>query len=480
MNRIKSHTSIEARRGVATLVIAAAVGLMSITAGERANAAQTAEKPNIVFILADDLGWADLGCQGSTFYRTPNLDRLAKRGMRFTSAYAASSVCSPTRASIMTGKYPARLDLTLWLEGTSGTKRKLLDAPHAKHLPLEDTTIAEALKESGYTTAAVGKWHLGPEPYYPEKHGFDLNVAGTRFGWPVGGYFLPNRMNLPGARKGEYLTDRLTDEGLKFIERHKDEPFFLYQSYHSVHTPIQGKPELVERYRKLIKDDCPQNNATYAAMVHSLDENVGRIIDKLDELKIAGRTVVFFFSDNGGFLGATSNVPLRKGKGYSYEGGHREPLIVSCPGRVPAGSVCDVPVVSTDFYPTMLEMAGLAAKPKQHVDGVSFAQLLLGRGEKLDREDIYWHYPHYSPQGGTPSGAIRSGNYKLIEFFEDGRVELYDLEKDLSEKNDLSPKMPERTRQLHEKLKAWRKEVDAKMPPVNPGYKAKGQGAGEK
>ena len=240
-----------------------------------------------------------------------------------------------------------------------------------------------------------------------------------------------------------------------------------------MHTPIQGKPQLVERYRKLIEADCPQNNATYAAMVHSLDENVGRIMDKLDELKLSKRTVVFFFSDNGGYLGATSNVPLRKGKGYSYEGGHREPLIVSYPGRVPSESVCHVPVVSTDFYPTILDLAGLPAKPKQHVDGVSFASLLKDPGGKLDREAIYWHYPHYSPQGGTPSGAIRLGNYKLIEFFEDGHVELYDLGKDISEKNDLSAAMPEKTRQLHEKLKAWRKEVDAKMPPVNPGYEKK-------
>jgi arylsulfatase A len=432
-----------------------------------------AERPNIVFILADDLGWADLGCYGSTFYKTPNLDRLAKRGMRFTDAYAASSVCSPTRASIMSGKYPARLDLTLWLTGSSGRKRKLLDAPHAKHLPLEDTTIAEALKEFGYTTAAVGKWHLGPKAYYPEKQGFDLNVAGTHYGWPPGGYFLPNRMELPGAKKGDYLTDRLTDEGLNFIEKNKDRLFFLYQSYHSVHTPIQGKPELVERYRARVKADSPQKNATYAAMVHSLDENVGRIMAKLDELRLSKRTVVIFFSDNGGYLGATSNVPLRKGKGYSYEGGHREPLIVSYPGHVPASSVCHVPVISTDFYPTILDLAGLPSKPKQHLDGVSFAPLLRDPAAKLDREAIYWHYPHYSPQGGTPSGAIRLGDYKLIEFFEDGHVELYDLAKDLSEKNDLSRTMPQKTRELHEKLRAWRKDMDAKMPPVNPGYKKK-------
>jgi arylsulfatase A-like enzyme len=420
--------------------------------------------------LADDLGWSDLGCYGSKFYQTPHLDRLAVKGMRFTDAYAASCVCSPTRASILTGKYPARLDLTIWLNGSSGTRRKLLDAPFAKHLSLEDTTIAEALHGAGYTTASIGKWHLGPAPYYPEHQGFDLNVAGTSSGSPAGGYFLPNRMNLPGAEKGEYLTDRLTDEALEFIESTDGKPFFLYQSYHSVHTPIQGKPDLVERYRQRPIPGDKQKNATYAAMVHSLDENVGRIMGKLDELGLNDRTAVFFFSDNGGFLGATSNRPLRLGKGYCYEGGHREPLIVRYPGLIEPGTVCPEPVISTDFYPTILELAGLELFPEQHVDGQSLLPLLKDPSAELERETLFWHYPHYSPQGGTPASAIRDGDWKLIEFFEDGHLELYNLHQDLGEQHDLLAEHSEKAGQLHAKLKAWRAAVDAKMPIKNPRF----------
>jgi len=425
--------------------------------------------PNIVLILADDLGWADLGCYGNTYHQTPNLDRLAAEGMRFTNAYAASSVCSPTRSSIHSGKYPARNDLTLWLNGRSPARAKLLDAPHAKQLALEEVTIAEALKPAGYATGSIGKWHLGGEPYYPEHQGFDVNVAGTHNGSPAGGYFLPNQMNLPGAKKGDYLTDRLTDEALEFIESHRAGPFFLYQAFHSVHTPIQGKKELVELYGRRMQPGQKNSNPTYAAMIHSLDENVGRIINKLDELELADRTAVFFFSDNGGYHRVTSNAPLRAGKGYSYEGGHREPLLVRLPGRIKAGSVCHQPVVSVDFYPTILELAGVRGDPKHNAetDGLSLVPLLEGTGTP-QREAIYWHYPHYSPQGGTPSGAIRAGDYKLIEFFEDGHLELYNLEEDLGEQQDLAERMPEKARELHEMLVAWRGRVDAKMPQPNP------------
>ena len=424
--------------------------------------------PNVILILADDLGWADLNCYGNRTYRTPNLDRLAAGGMRFTDAYAASSVCSPTRASIQSGKYPARLDLTIWLNGRSPAHAKLLDAPHATELPLEEVTIAESLGEAGYATASVGKWHLGGEPFFPQHQGYDLNVGGTAGGSPAGGYFLVNKMILPEAQQGEYLTDHLTDQGMRFIEANRRGPFFLYQSYHSVHTPIQGKPELVAEYEKRIEELDVEFNPAYAAMVHSLDENVGRIMDKLDELDIADDTVVVFFSDNGGYHRVTNNAPLRAGKGYSYEGGHREPLIVSYPRLIRPGSVCDEPVVSTDFYPTMLELADLKPKPQQHCDGRSIVPLLKDSDATLDREAIYWHYPHYSPQGGTPSGAIRQGPWKLIEFFEDGRLELYNLEDDLSEERDLAPDMPEKVGQLHEKLLAWREQVDAKMPSPNP------------
>ena len=467
--------------------------LLLVAVSIQAEAAEPA-KPNVIFILADDLGGMDLGCYGNKHYETPNLDRMAKRGMRFTDAYAASSVCSPTRYSIQTGKYPARGDLTLWLNGSSGNRRKLLDASAAKEMPLEDITIAEALLKAGYATASIGKWHLGGEPYYPQHQGYELNYGGWHSGSPAGGYFLPNKMPMAEMPKDGYLTDHLTDRALKYIEEKKDEPFFIYQSYHSVHTPIQGKKELVDYYREKFAKEGIRANATYAAMLHSLDENVGRILDKLDELDLTERTVVFFFSDNGGYLGATNNTPLRKGKGYSYEGGHREPCLVQYPPLVKAGSTCSEPVTSTDFYPTILELAGLPLMPEQHVDGVSLMPLLKAPGpgglplttqaiettdkpslppfffSSLGRNAIYWHYPHYSPQGGTPSGAIREGHMKLIEFFEDGRLELYNLKDDLSETNDLAADNPELVERLHGKLKAWREEVDAKMPIVNPNY----------
>ena len=429
-------------------------------------------RPNFVFILADDLGFKDLHCYGSKIHSTPNLDRLAGQGMRFTSAYTASSVCSPTRASIMTGKYPARIDLTIWLGGRGG-------APAVDHLPLEEVTIAEALSAGGYATAHVGKWHLGGAPYYPQHQGFDVNIAGNHTGTPAGGYYLPNRMDLPGAKKGDYLTDRLTDEGLKLIEAaaKKKRPFFLYQAYHSVHTPIQGKRELVAGYARCAhgrlgaQQGGRKLNPHYAAMVHSLDEGVGRILAKLDELGIAQNTAVFFFSDNGGFShsggrknNVTDNTPLRRGKGYSYEGGHRVPLIVRYPPLVKPGSTCHTPVISTDFYPTILELAGLDPMPQQHVDGMSIAAVLRNPDRTLQRDALYWHYPHHSPQGGTPSGAIRVGNFKLIEFFGDGRVELYNLAEDLSETRDLSAKMPQRAGRLHAQLLDWRKAVDAKLP----------------
>jgi arylsulfatase A-like enzyme len=423
------------------------------------------DRPNIILILADDLGWADLGCYGQTFFETPHLDRLAAGGVRFTSGYAASCVCSPTRSSIMTGKYPARNDLTIWLGGSGG-------APAADHLSLDEFTIAEALKQGGYATGHVGKWHLGAEPYYPEHQGFDVNIAGTRAGSPAGGYYLPNKMDLDDMQPGDYLTDRLTDECLRLIDNWQDQPFFIYLAYHTVHTPIQGRVDLVEYYRGKLKPD-ETHNCHYAAMVQCLDENVGRILSRLEERKLDQRTIVVFSSDNGGFSHSrgrkndvTTNEPLRLGKGYCYEGGHRVATIIRYPSITGQGGVCDVPVVSTDFYPTLLELAGLPLRPEQHVDGVSVVPLLADpeRG-KIERDAIYWHYPHDSPQGGTPSGAIRQGDWKLIEFFGDGRLELYDLNQDLSEADDLAQRMPDRVEQLHEKLKAWRQAVDAKMPP---------------
>jgi len=464
-----SHPLGSLRHRTATLVLTSLAACLSIEAGKCEGRPKSDRVPNIVLILADDLGWADLGCYGNTYHQTPNLDRLAAQGMRFTDAYAASSVCSPTRSSIMSGKYPARNDLTIWLGGHSPAGAKLLDAPFATELALEEVTIAEALRAVGYATASVGKWHLGAEPFYPEHQGFDLNVAGTSAGSPAGGYFLPNKMNLPGAQKGEYLTDRLTDEALDFIDAHQRGPFFLYLPYHVVHTPIQGKKALIALYEKRMKPGQKNTNPAYAAMVHTLDENVGRIMAKLDELRLADQTAVFFFSDNGGYHRVTSNAPLRAGKGYSYEGGHREPLIVRLPGRVEAGSVSSTPVASVDFYPTILQLAGAPGDPRHNasLDGTSIVPLLEGTGLP-QRDAIYWHYPHYSPQGGTPSGAIRVGDFKLIEFFEDGHLELYNLAEDIGEATDLVDAMPEMARKLHEMLVAWRKRVDAKMPSPNP------------
>ncbi|HUS93413.1 MAG TPA: sulfatase [Phycisphaerae bacterium] len=461
----------------------------------RAARAAGGKKLNFVFVLADDLGWADLGCYGSRFYETPNLDRLAAGGMRFTDAYAACCVCSPTRLSILTGKYPARVGLTNWLSGR--IHKQLLGAPYVGQMPLEEVTIAEALKAAGYATGFVGKWHLGGEPYWPEKQGFDVNVAGCQAGSPIGGYFAPwGNPRMADGPKGQYLTDRLTDEGLKFIESHKDKPFLLYQSYHTVHTPIQGKKELIAKYQAKAakapfdrtvppkpeaerKVRQTQNHPAYAAMVESMDANIGRLLAKLDELGLAEGTVVFFMSDNGGLSTSegspTANVPLRAGKGWLYEGGIREPMIVRWPGVTRPGSACREPVTSTDFYPTILEMAGLAARPKQHADGVSLAGLLKG-GASLGREAIYWHYPHYSPQGGRPACAVRAGRYKLLRFFEDEHVELYDLAVDLAEANDLAGKMPEKAAELKKKLDDWLAAVGAKMPSPNPKWKpAKGK-----
>jgi len=449
--------------GIATIVLAIFSLFPPIERGNCGEYPQQGGVPNVVLILADDLGWVDLACYGHDFHETPNLDRLAAEGMRFTDAYTASCVCSPTRSSIMTGKYPARNDLTIWLGGRGG-------APAVDHMALEEVTLAEALKEQGYATCHVGKWHLGGPPYYPQHQGFDVNIAGTSAGSPAGGYFLPNKMVLKDMKPGTYLTDRLTDECLALIEANRRRPFFIYTAYHTVHTPIQGRRDLIEHYQKKLKPG-QQYNPTYAAMVHCLDENVGRILAKLDELKLVQNTLVVFFSDNGGFShsggrknNVTSNRPLRRGKGYCYEGGHRVPLIARLPGTVPAGAVCRTPVISTDFYPTILELVGAEPKPQQHADGLSILPLLKHPAAPLKRTTLYWHYPHNSPQGGTPSGAIRQGDLKLIEFFDDGRLELYNLADDLGELHDLSEKIPEKTRELHDELKAWRKSVDAKMP----------------
>ena len=456
---------------------------------------EPSNRPNIVFILADDLGWMDLGYMGSVFYETPNLDKLASEGMVFTNAYAASPICSPSRAAILSGKHPARLHLTEWIPGNPPVKtEKLMAQPFKTELAIEEVTLAEAMGKAGYQTFFAGKWHLGGEPFYPEYQGFDINVGGNRTGHPSS-YFSPyNNRQLPDGPVGEYLTDRLVDETISFIKKEREHPFFAFLSFYTVHLPLQGKPEKVEKYRKKLENmnfngeelvqqgathfKNHQNDPVYAAMVESMDENIGRLLESITELGLDENTVVVFTSDNGGMSTnrnpspiPTSNLPLRAGKGYLYEGGIREPLIVSWPGRVVPGGRSDETVTGTDFYPTFLDLAGIKLMPEQHIDGNSLKPVFLNN-EKIDRKTIFWHYPHYSGGlGGRPAGAVRLGKYKLIEFFENMEVQLYDLETDISEQYDLSSKMPVKTKEMKGLLHAWRKEVGAQMPIPNPDYK---------
>jgi len=468
--------------GLGAAAMAVPAGL---TFARRASGANR-KNPNFVFFLIDDMGWADVGCYGSSFHETPNIDKLASQGMRFTEAYAACPVCSPTRASIVAGKYPARLGITQWIGGNNQP------TPYQHYLPLEDVTIAEALKDAGYATAFVGKWHLGGKDYYPQHQGFDMNIGGDSSGAPPT-YFWPYKKRNraldempPGGEEGEYLTDRLTDESIKFLEGNKDKPFLLYLSHYAVHTPVESKPELTDKYKakaeRMPEHEGPrfasvygryktrmvQDNPAFAGMVESVDDSVGRIMKKLDDLGLAENTVVIFMSDNGGLStvpreGSTCNLPLRAGKGWLYEGGIREPMIIKWPGVVEAHSTCSEPVTSTDFYPTMLEMAGLPLKPKQHVDGVSLLPLLKQMG-KLERKAIYWHYPHYHGSGSKPSGAIRSGDYKLIEWYEDKSIELYNLKRDIGEKENLAARMPEKASELRRLLHRWLKRTNATVP----------------
>jgi arylsulfatase A-like enzyme len=444
-------------------------------------------KPNIVFILADDLGCMDISPNNPrTFYVTPNLQKLAGQAVRFTDAYAACPVCSPTRASILTGKYPARLHLTDFIGGRR--TGKLLPAEYLDHLPIEEFNLARALKEAGYVTAIMGKWHLGGAPFLPESQGFDVNVGAFASGAPSS-YFSPYRNpKLADGPAGEYLTDRLTDEAVKFIAATTNRPFFLYLAHYAVHIPLQAKAEVQSMYEAKQPPAAPggrfleegkvrtrqvQDHTTYAAMVQSLDESVGRILKQLDASQMAQRTIVIFFSDNGGLSTAegspTSNMPFRGGKGWLYEGGIREPLLIKWPGVAKPGSVCQVPVISTDFYPTLLEMAGLPLRPKQHLDGVSLASLIK-TGWPPERKAMFWHYPHYSNQGGPPGCAVRAGDWKLLRFFEDKGVELYNLKNDPGERHDLAAMQPEKISELNALLDGFLKDTGAAMMRPNPVY----------
>lgn len=507
------------------------------------NSERKSSKPNIIFFMVDDLGWSDLGFQGSTFYETPNIDKLARESVSFSNAYAASHVCSPSRASLISGQYPARLHLTDWLPGRKNYPfQKLSNADIVQHLPYDILTLPEILKQNGYATAIIGKWHLGEDSLSTERQGFDLHIPDYNKGWPNGTYFSPyNMKGLEGGPDGEYLTDRLTSEAIKYIDAHKEKPFFLYLSHFAVHDPIEGRPDLVKKYQKklagmpvpkivpfilepnpddsiqLTRDELNellrqpdyqgfelsphrtvkikqiQDNVQFAAMVESVDESLGRIISELDRLGLRDNTIVIFFSDNGGMSAAnyfkpdrkiaaknldkafsTSNLPLRGGKGWLYEGGIREPLIISWKGtKLKKGSVSDIPVISTDFYPTLIELAGITSPSQMHLDGVSIAPVLenSGKTKELKSRALYWHFPQYSNHGQqSPGGAIRLGDYKLLEYYENCRVQLFDLRKDPGELHDLSEEMPQKTEQLKKMLDDWRIVINANMPYANPGY----------
>jgi len=439
---------------------------------EQATAAD--QKTNIVFVMVDDLGWMDLHCQGNKRLDTPHIDRLAAQGMRFTDAYAAAPVCSPTRAAVLTGQSPARLHLTTHIpdrDGFTPEKSRLLPAKTHDQLAAEHVTVAERLKQAGYATGFFGKWHLagrskrmglGVKEFYPENQGFDLNIGGCAYGGPPT-YFDPYRIhNLKSRRPGEYLTDRLVDESINFMRAHQKDPFLLFLWNYTVHWPVEAKPEVVKKYQSRVGPGI--KNAGYAAMIEILDSAMGRLLAELDALEIAERTLVIFTSDNGAFLGGSDNTPLRSGKGYLYEGGIRVPLIVRWPGHVKPGSLCHTPVISMDFFPTMLAAAGLTPERGRPLDGENLIPLLSQTG-KLARSSIYFHYPNFAWHKDNRLGSVvRHGKYKLIEYFDDNSVELYDLQADLRETRDLSRELPDVARRLKSELQAWRQSSGARLP----------------
>lgn len=434
--------------------------------------------PNIIFMLIDDMGGTDLGCYGSKYYETPNIDQLAKDGMKFTQAYAACTVCSPTRAAILTGKAPARLHVTDWIAGHPRPFARLALPDWTKYLPEEEETLAERLKTRGYATASIGKWHLGGPDHYPQKHGFDVNIGGTDRGSPPS-YFSPYKIDtLPDGPDGEFLTDRLTNEAIGFIEKHKDEPFFIYLPHYAVHTPIMGKPEVVAKYQAKAAVGG-HSNPVYAALVESVDDGVGRLRETLKKLELSENTIFVFTSDNGGLSqqvgaqgwrrGPTDNSPYRLGKGSSFDGGVHIPLIVAWPDLIEAGSECDTPVISYDHLPTLLEATGTPLKEGQIVDGESLMPLLTQK-DILKRDAIYWHYPHYHPGSATPYSAILVGDWKLIEFYEDQHVELYNLRRDVGEADNMASVETDVAEQLHTQLHEWLTQVGAQIPEANEGF----------
>lgn len=433
-------------------------------------------RPNILLIMIDDLGWMDLHCQGNSRLSTPNIDGLAADGMRFTDAYAAAPVCSPTRAAVLTGLAPARLKITNHIpdqQRFTPQNAKLLPAKMLNHLPAERVTIAEKLKEAGYATGFFGKWHLagnripkkqgqGDLRYYPQRQGFDINLGGTAMGGPFSFFDPYNLHNLPPKKKGQYMPDRFADEVIQFMTENREKPFLAFLWNYTVHWPMEAPQPLIDKYRK--RTDLGRLDPRYAAMIEALDQSIGRILKSLDELKLSNNTLVIFTSDNGAFGGVADNQPLRAAKGYLYEGGIRVPLIVRWPGVVEPRSLCHEAVISMDFFPTMLQAAGLEPDKRSSLDGESLIPLLTQTGN-LHRDAIYFHYPNYAfHQGNRLGGAIRQGKYKLIERFDDGSLELYNLRDDISEKRNLAEEMPDLSAKLLAKLKAWQKETGAAMP----------------
>ncbi|MCS7239000.1 MAG: sulfatase [Thermoguttaceae bacterium] len=452
------------------------------------------EKPNFVVIVVDDLGWTDLGCMGSSYYETPHIDRLASEGILFTNGYAAGAVCSPTRAALLTGRYPARTGVTDWIrpwwvigrygpdhqnpteyEGTP--QEKLLCPARAHFLEPTEVTIAELLKPAGYVTAHIGKWHLGQSPHYPTAQGFDINIGGCDLGHPPS-YFDPYQAKrkegivdiptLPPRQKGEYLTDREADEAVAFLRQHRDRPFYLQIWHYCVHTPLQAKEQVVERFRR--KEPTHHKNPVYAAMIGSVDDAVGRIIEALQELGLEEKTLVIFTSDNGGLLGPTDNRPLRLGKGYPYEGGIRVPWIARWKGVIPPGRKCATPICSIDLMPTLAELAGVKLPTDRTIDGQSLVPLLLGTGD-LPPRALFWHFPHYRETDIEPFSIVRVGRWKLIRFYHSGRDELYDLEADIGETQDLAIAQPDRLAELRRELEKFLQETGARVPRPNPNYR---------
>lgn len=460
--------------------------------------AEDARPPNVVFILVDDLGWRDLFNEGSRYYETPNVDALSRQGMKFTRGYAACSVCSPSRASLLTGMYPTRHGITTYIGDVAGEAARRrrpsshLPPQYEHQLRHEFVTLAEVFKSADYATFFAGKWHLGDKGSWPTDHGFDINKGGQRGGGPTGGrFFSPYKNpNLEDGPPGESLTLRLGKEAAEFIDANADRPFFAMLSFYTVHAPIQTTPELWQKYRDKAVAMHPdgvesrfifdrrlpvrqvQDNPIYAGMVETMDQAVGMVIAKLKEKDLADNTIICFTSDNGGVSSgdafATSNLPLRGGKGRQWEGGIREPYYIIAPGVTKAGTTSDVPVHGVDWYPTLVELAGLSMPSDHHVDGVSLVPLL--RGEKITNRPLYWHFPHYGNQGGKPSSIITRGNWKLIYYHEDGRHELYNIADDVGEQTDLSGTHPDRTRELRAELDAWLAQTHATFPTPDPKF----------